>query len=317
MWNSDDLMDSRKLFREFVSQARTLFPLFRYLLLRTETHAFCLALACAALIGFYPFCVLLLSLMKNQLHWDTGYQVMVDTLRAFYPSGQDVLIYNLEISVKAAGQKLEFGSVLWVFLGAAGVFIPLEAGLNRLWKVDEDRTYWHNQLVGLMLTIASCVLAIAFIAINAIVKIVVGLPFGLLERLWRGFSIIEGTLTTLVLHLTAAAFFAIAVFVFYKFLPNRKVDAIQVLPAAILVGIAGEIMKDIYVFLLPWMDIRDNQGSQGPFFMSVSFVLLGYFETFVVLGGAFLATHTEHYPWMGFIPSRRSEGSDKAVPTIT
>ena len=162
-----------------------------------------------------------------------------------------------------------------------------------------------------------------FITINAVVKIVVGLPFGLLERLWSGFSIIEGTLTGLVLHLTAAAFFAIAVFVFYKFLPNRKIDAIQVLPAAILVGIAGEIMKDIYVFLLPWMDIRDNQGSQGPFFMSVSFVLLGYFETFVVLGGAFLATHTEHYPWMGFIPSRRSEESgkaeesDKAIPTIT
>ena len=124
----------------------------------------------------------------------------------------------------------------------------------------------------------------------------------MLEMIWERFSILEVALTTLVLHITAAAFFVIAVFVFYQFLPNRKMDPMQVLPAAIIAGVAAEIVKDIYVLLLPWMDIRDNQGSQGPFFMSVSFVLLGYIETFVVLGGAFLATHTEAYPWMGFIP---------------
>src|SRR5215475_4733671 len=122
-------MDRQKLFETFIGQRQTLPPLFRYLVLRTETHAFCLALACAALIGFYPFCVLLLSLMKNQFQWDTGFEVVLNTLRAFYPAGQDSLIYNLGVSVRAAGKRLEFGSVLWVFLGAAGVFIPLEAGL--------------------------------------------------------------------------------------------------------------------------------------------------------------------------------------------
>src|SRR5438552_13320525 len=101
-------------FRRFLTESRTVIPLFRYLVLQTETHAFCLALACAALIGFYPFCVLLLSLMKHQLYWDTGYQVVVDTLRAFYPAGRDILVYNLDISVKTAGTKLELGSVLWV-----------------------------------------------------------------------------------------------------------------------------------------------------------------------------------------------------------
>src|SRR5215471_16494169 len=128
-------MDYRKLVRDIATETRNLFPLFRYLLLHTETHAFCLALACAALIGFYPFCVLLLSILEHQLHWD-------------------ILIYNLGISVKVFGERLQIGSVLWVFLGAAGVFIPLEAGLNRLWKVDRDRPYWLNQVVGLTLTFA-------------------------------------------------------------------------------------------------------------------------------------------------------------------
>jgi uncharacterized BrkB/YihY/UPF0761 family membrane protein len=308
-------MDYRKLARDIGVETRTLFPLFRYLLLQTETHAFCLALACAALIGFYPFCVLLLSLMRNQFQWDAGYEVVMNTLRAFYPAGRDALIYNLGVSVRAAGKRLEFGSMLWVFLGAAGVFIPLEAGLNRLWKVEQDRPYWLNQILGLSLTIAGCLLAIAFISINAIVKMLVDLPFGLLVRIWDKLSLVQTFIEATVLHLTAAAFFAIALFIFYKFLPNRRIDAMQVLPAAIVAGIVAEIVKDIYVFLLPFMDIRDAQGSQGPFFMSVSFVLLGYIETFVVLGGAFLATHTEAYPWMGFLPRRR--GSPGSVGEFT
>jgi len=303
-------MDYRKILRDMAAEARGLLPLLRYLLLQTETHAFCLALACAALIGFYPFCVLLLSIMEKQLHWETGYEVLLNTLRSFYPAGRDVLIYNLGISVKSGGERLQVGSVLWVFLGAAGVFIPLEAGLNRLWKVEQDRPYWLNQIVGFTLTVASCALAIAFVTINAIVKLLVDLPFTILNRIWEKFGVIQSLIETFFLHVTAAGFFAIAVFIFYKFLPNRKIDAMQVVPAAILAGIAAEIVKDVYVFLLPWMDIRDNQGSQGPFFMSVSFVLLAYIETFVVLGGAFLATHTDAYPWMGFIPRRQPRMSE-------
>src|ERR1051325_10768774 len=105
-------MDYRKLARDIVAQAHTLFPLFRYLILQTETHAFCLALACAALIGFYPFCVLLLSLMKNVFHWNGGYQTFRDALHIFYPTGHDFLIRNLDVTVSLYGRHLGIGSML-------------------------------------------------------------------------------------------------------------------------------------------------------------------------------------------------------------
>ena len=50
--------------------------------------------------------------------------------------------------------------------------------------------------------------------------------------------------------------------------------------------------------------------TQGPFAISVTFLLFAYFETFVVLGCAFLATDTERYPWMGFL--RRNQGSESS-----
>lgn len=294
--SSGIMMDKRELLKDLVHHAKSLYPLFRYLVLQTETHAFCLALACAALIGFYPFCVLLLSIMRHLLHWDGGYTTLQNALQIFYPTGRNFLLSNLEVTVGVYRRHFNYGSMFWVFLGAAGVFIPLEAGLNRLWKVEQDRPYWKNQIVGLTLTAVCCFLALAFVAINNLVQTIVG---------FVPIHFFQVAVDRVFLHLTAAAFFSITILLFYKVIPNKKVDLLQVLPAAVLAGVVAELVKDVYLLLLPFMDIGSQEGSQGPFYVSVSFVVLGYFETFVILGGAFLATQSEKYPWMGFTRSRK------------
>ena len=310
-----DPVSDRQFINDIRTYARSAFPLFRYLVLQTETHAFCLALACAALIGFYPFCALLLSLMKYQLHWNGGYNVFLEALAAFYPASPSFLTDNLRVTVARSGSHLELGSVFWVFLGAAGVFVPLEAGLNRLWKIHEDRPYWKNQLVGVSLTVVCSLLALAFVAINASAQSVIGFPIDLLSSIWSGFSVIKPVSDRITLHLSAVVFFSLTILLFYKYLPNRKVETMQVLPAAILAGIVAEIVKDVYVMVLPLMDLGSNQGGQGPFYISVSFVILAYFETFVVLGGAFLATQTDTYPWLDFMKKEAIKGTDSGLPS--
>ena len=57
-------MFDRVLVTRLVREIKNLFPLFRYLILQTETHAFCLALAAAALIGFFPSCLVMLTVFK-------------------------------------------------------------------------------------------------------------------------------------------------------------------------------------------------------------------------------------------------------------
>jgi uncharacterized BrkB/YihY/UPF0761 family membrane protein len=96
----------------------------------------------------------------------------------------------------------------------------------------------------------------------------------------------------------------VTIFAFYKFLPNTRIDARQVLPAAILAGALAEIVRVIFVRIVP-----DLGPTQGPFYVSVTFLLLVYFETFVVLGCAFLASRTERYPWIGFLPRKGASSS--------
>src|SRR5262245_5711770 len=106
----------RGFIRNFVSQSKTLIPLFRYLVLHTETKAFCLALACAALLGFYPFFVLLMSLMKYVFHWNGGVEVIMAGLREYFPVAQEYFVRNLNLTVVNTG-KSQLTSVVWVLMG--------------------------------------------------------------------------------------------------------------------------------------------------------------------------------------------------------
>src|SRR5215831_13802464 len=159
-------MFDQDFWRRLEKESRNLFPLFRYLVLQTETHAFCLALAGAALLGFFPACTVVLAVFKNILGWDGAYKVVIKTVQSYFPTNQGAVIGGLEHSVGLLGRSSQLGSLLWVLLGAAGVFIPLETGLNRLWKIQEDRPYWLNQIVGFTLTIACTMLGLLFLSIS-------------------------------------------------------------------------------------------------------------------------------------------------------
>jgi uncharacterized BrkB/YihY/UPF0761 family membrane protein len=150
-----------------------------------------------------------------------------------------------------------------------------------------------NQIVGFTLTVVCTMLGLFFLSISTGLHYFVNLiPLEIVKRILR-FSVI---------HVTMTCFFVVAVFILYKFLPNTKIDARQVLPAAILAGVMAEFVRIVFVNVLPQLG-----ATQGPFATSVMFLLLVYFESFVILGCAFLASQSERYPWMGFLTRKRSK----------
>ena len=146
---------------------------------------------------------------------------------------------------------------------------------------------------GFTLTVTCAALGLFFLSISTGLHSVINhLPF----------EIVRGAMSFIVIRVTMTCFFVVAIFALYKFLPNRKVDTQRVLPAAVLAGIMAEVVRVVYINVIP-----DLQPTQGPFATSVTFLLLVYFETFVILGCAFLATETERYPWMGFLRRKTSQ----------
>lgn len=293
-------MVDREFWQRLSREIKNLIPLFRYLILQTETHAFCLALAGAALLAFFPACLVMLGVFKNVLRWQFAYDVLLTTVQSYFPvDPQDYISRNLKIRLLQMGARAGISTLLWVLLGAAGVFIPLETGLNRLWKVQTDRPYWLNQLVGFSLTLLCTLLGLTFLTISGALKVVVDqIPF----QDYRFFQIVHDVMSFIVIRVTMTCFLVASIFALYKLLPNTKIDAMQVLPAAILAGIMAEFVRIVFVHTIPQLG-----ATQGPFATSVTFLLLAYFESFVLLGCAFLASQTERYPWMGFLTRKRTD----------
>ena len=128
-------------------------------LLRTEVHTFAFSVAANALLSFFPFVLLLMTLIRRVLHSPVMDNVVVQLLRDFLPAGQDFVIRNLNALVEAR-HRAQIASLIILLVTSTGIFMPLEVALNRIWRFPENRSYLGNQLISLALACGCCLTAV-------------------------------------------------------------------------------------------------------------------------------------------------------------
>ena len=70
----------------------------RYML-RTEVHTFAFSVAANAILSFFPFLLLLMTLIRYVFHSQVMYGVVENLLRDYLPTGQEFVIRNLNAMV--------------------------------------------------------------------------------------------------------------------------------------------------------------------------------------------------------------------------
>ena len=75
----------------------------RYML-RTEVHTFAFSVAANAILSFFPFLLLLMTLIRYVFHSRVMYGVVENLLRDYIPTGQEFVIRNLNALVGAHHQ---------------------------------------------------------------------------------------------------------------------------------------------------------------------------------------------------------------------
>ena len=248
-------------------------------LLRTEVHTFAFSVAANAILSFFPFVVLLMTLIRRVFHSRLMYDVVLALLRDYLPAGQDFLIRNLT-ALAGAQQRVQIFSMLILLITSIGVFMPLEVALNRIWGFPNNRSYLGNQLISLGLTFASGVLALLSIALTAE-------NVSLLETLLRGHGMFVVRFTGfVVMKMTAIAASILIFFLIYWLLPNGKVPARAVVPAAVIAGLLSEALKYGYILALPRLNFQEIY---GPFAVSVSLMFWAFLSGLLLLTGANLS----------------------------
>jgi len=252
-------------------------------LLRTEVHTFAFSVAANALLSFFPFVLLLMTLIRHVFHSPVMYDVVVQLLRDFLPAGQDFVIRNLNALV-GARHRAQVVSLVILLVTSTGIFVPLEVALNRIWRFPNNRSYLGNQLIALGLAFSSGVLALLSIALTA------G-NIGFLEASLRGHGPFVVRLAGFLMMKMFAISASIAIFfLIYWLLPNGKVPPRAVLPTAVIMGLLSETLKYAYVLALPRLNFQEVY---GPFALSASLMLWAFLTGLLLLTGAHLSAR-EH-----------------------
>src|SRR5215813_5877058 len=155
------------------AQSDALIPSTLRYLLRTEVHTFAFSVAANAILSFFPFVLLLMTLIRRVFHSTIMYDTVVDLLRDYLPAGQDFVIRNLNALV-GARNRAQIVSLLILLVTSTGIFMPLEIALNRIWHFPNNRSYLGNQLISLGLTFGCGLLALLSIALTAGNEAVIG-----------------------------------------------------------------------------------------------------------------------------------------------
>ena len=251
--------------------------------LRTEVHTFAFSVAANAILSFFPFVVLLMTLIRRVFHSRVMYEVVVQLLRDYLPAGQDFVIRNLNAMVETR-HRVEIVSLVILLVTSSGVFMPLEVALNRIWRFPENRSYFGNQVVSLGLAFACGVLALVSIGMTAgnvapFEFLLHGHATGLLRLVGFGLMKVFAVAASITIF-----------FLIYWLLPNGKVPARAVLPTAIIMGLLSEALKYAYIMALPRLNFQEVY---GPFALSVSLMFWAFLSGLLLLAGANLSAE-EH-----------------------
>ncbi len=245
--------------------------------METEVHVYAFAVAASVLLSFFPFLVVILSFCRYVLRWPAAVGAVNLALEDFFP-GQllSFVQHNLQVTVADRGPIPLFSLLLLLFV-ANGIFEPLEVALNRAWRVPKHRSFLRNQLVSQGLVFVCGTLALASTTLTA-------LNYTVWPHLLGSRAHILEALGLALFKMAAVPISMLMLFLMYWLLPNRRIRPIQVLPAAVCVGVALEVLK--YLNLLTWPLLRAKLALEyGPFVYSVSIVLWSFFGALIVLAG--------------------------------
>jgi YihY family inner membrane protein len=246
-------------------------------------HTFAFSVAANSILSFFPFVVLLMTLIRRVFHSRVMYDVVVELLRDSLPAGQEFVIRNLTAMVNAR-HRVQVVSLIILLVTSSGIFMPLEVALNRIWRFPNNRSYVRNQLVSLCLAFGCGVLALLSIAMTAGNVALMGFVL-------RGHSTGFIRVTGFVVMKGFAIAASIAIFfLIYWVLPNGKVPARAVLPAAVIMGLLSEALKYGYILALPHLNFAEVY---GPFALSVSLMFWAFLTGLLLLAGANLSAE-EH-----------------------
>ncbi len=257
------------------SLLRWLRPTFRYWI-QTEVHVFSFSVAANVLLSFYPFLIVMMWLSRMVFGEATTVTAIDAVLRDYFPDSVAQFLHSKNHQNLPQLGGLELTSVVLLLFTANGIFEPLEIGLNHVWGIAKNRSFFRNQLISLGLIFACGSLAMVSV-------LVAGLHTKSFAPTAEAAE--SAGISVIFLKLVALPLAALSLVLVYRYLPNGRPPMKRVIPAAIVVGMLLEVLKYVNALVWPWFYVKLDR-EYGVFKNSVSLIFIGFLAAMLVLAGA-------------------------------
>jgi uncharacterized BrkB/YihY/UPF0761 family membrane protein len=132
-----------------------------YDLSTSEVYVFASSIAFNIILSFFPFIVLVGSVLVNLLKSQESYETIYRLMRAFVPVESGTLFRSLDTVTRGPTGKAGLFSLGLLIFSSSGVFLPIELALNRAYGFAKPRGVIKQYVTYITLTIISGAVMIA------------------------------------------------------------------------------------------------------------------------------------------------------------
>jgi len=253
-------------------------------LISSDVYTMASAISTCAVISFFPFTILLTSIVQNVFHFEAGANLIEKLITTYVPSISTTATpaaIAKDITSHAGSAHLALISVFILLVSAIGVFIPIEVTLNRIWEAPKNMSFIKNQLISFGVILICGTLSLVSFLIGGISLWLMRGTLGLLHlpKVERA-EFLSANVVGFLLSITLF-------FVVFNLLPNIRMPLDTTVRASIFTGVVWELGKYLFIWSVRKLDLSAIYGAY--FFTPVVLILWSYVSAMIMILGAELA----------------------------
>jgi membrane protein len=192
---------------------------------------FASSIAYYALLSFFPFVLLLLTLL-GRLAIGMNNETLVQMVMRALPSHFDFVINQIEELSKAPTGRGIVGTVV-LFWASMGFFGAITSAVDHAWGVEKPHGFFKHKLIAAIMLVIAALLMIAALAIVSFAEVAETQWFATALEHFPALATLQGFLV----RNAATPLFVLIVALIYYFVPNAKVRLRDVWWGALLAGV--------------------------------------------------------------------------------
>lgn len=207
------------------------------------THA--AAIAYYALLSFFPFILLVISLLGSITANESDRIAVLTFVFRYFPTQLDFITSQLD-AFRQTRVQVGVAGGLGLIWASLGVFGAITSAVNEAWGVEKQRSFLKHRMVSfLMLVAAGCVMILALLAVSAI-QVAEASWFGVLLARFHWLMALQ----TLTFRYLSTILLILGVGLVFYFIPNAKTRFRDVWVGAVLTGILWRLAFDGFAWYI-------------------------------------------------------------------